>query len=390
MLKNKSCFKIFYYYGQKYQKKITPETKISEIKEWLQTKGINESCTLFIDGNELGDEECTINDIVNGNFEEIENIEINIRDFELERKQEKERLEKERLEKERLEKERLEKERLKKERLEKKKEKIFNRDIYGTYILETTRNNMIIQKYPDNPFNNNEEQICKTIMVIGQTGSGKTTLLNSLINYILNIQLSDKKRFRIIQEYNITQVNSVTAFTSIHYIKSHNNYPYIKIIDTPGLGDTKGMNNDLIITSQLTKLLNEEIEQLDAICFVIKSSDIRLTTVQKYIFNSIIDLFDKNMIKKFIIMLTFSEPNKPKILDSLQAKNSGFENIIKNLKQDYYLKFNCSSIFNDKTNDEMVKIYWKMCMESMSQFMNKIKNLKSQNLEKTRKLLHYK
>ena len=185
MLKNKFCFHFFYYYGQKYQKKITPDTKISEIKEWLKKKGINESCTFFFDDKELGDEDCTINDIVNGNFEEIKHIKINIRDFELEKRKEEEKLEKERLEKKKLQ-----------EMKKKEKEKIFNRDIYGTYILETTRNNMIIQKYPDNPFNNNEEQICKTIMVIGQTGSGKTTLLNSLINYILNIQLSDKKRFR--------------------------------------------------------------------------------------------------------------------------------------------------------------------------------------------------
>ena len=248
---------------------------------------------------------------------------------------------------------------------------------------------MIIQKYPDNPFNNNEEQICKTIMVIGQTGSGKTTLLNSLINYILDIKLTDKKRFRIIQEYNAKQVNSVTAFTSIHYIKSHNNYPYIKIIDTPGLGDTKGMYKDREINAQLIKLLNEEIDKLDAICFVIKSSDVRLTTVQKYIFNSIIDLFDKDMREKFIIMLTFSDPNKPKILDALKSPNSGFENIIQYLEKDY-LKFNCSSIFNDEINDEIVKIYWEMCMTSMKQFIYKIKNLKSQSLKKTRILLHYK
>ena len=373
MLKNKFCFQFFYYYDKKYQKKIYPNTKISEIRKWLKTKGINEYCTFFFDDNILGEDDCTINDIVNGEFEEIKNIKINIRDLELERKKEEERLEKETIQKKKIE-----------------KEKNFIRDTYGAYTLEKTNNNMIIQKYPDNPFNNNEEQICKTIMVIGQTGSGKTTLLNSLINYILDIKLTDKKRFRIIQEYNAKQVNSVTAFTSIHYIKSHNNYPYIKIIDTPGLGDTKGMYKDREINAQLIKLLNEEIDKLDAICFVIKSSDVRLTTVQKYIFNSIIDLFDKDMREKFIIMLTFSDPNKPKILDALKSPNSGFENIIQYLEKDYYLKFNCSSIFNDEINDEIVKIYWEMCMTSMKQFIYKIKNLKSQSLKKTRILLHYK
>ena len=149
------------------------------------------------------------------------------------------------------------------------------------------------------------------------------------------------------------------------------------------------MYKDREINAQLIKLLNEEIDKLDAICFVIKSSDVRLTTVQKYIFNSIIDLFDKDMREKFIIMLTFSDPNKPKILDALKSPNSGFENIIQYLEKDY-LKFNCSSIFNDEINDEIVKIYWEMCMTSMKQFIYKIKNLKSQSLKKTRILLHYK
>ena len=130
MLNNKSYLKCFYFYEKKYQKKISPDTTISEIKEWLKRKGINESCTFFIDGNELGDEDCTINDIVNGNFEEIKNITINIRDFELEKKKEEERLKEERLKEEKLEKEKLEKEKLEKERLEKEKKKRFNRDIY--------------------------------------------------------------------------------------------------------------------------------------------------------------------------------------------------------------------------------------------------------------------
>jgi len=375
-----SCLKKFKYYNEEYQKRITPNMKISELKNWLvKNKGINESCTFIINGEELGDEDCTFDDILEGNFDLIKETKIIIRDFELEKKK-----------KEEEEKKRKEAEKLLEERKELEiKEKNFQRDLIGTYSVKTTKENMSIQKYPDNPFNSNEEQICKTIMVIGQTGAGKTTLLNSIINYILHIKLSEKRRFMIIQEYNTSQVQSVTSFTSIHYIKSHNNYPYIKIIDTPGLGDTKGINKDLEITAQLTKLLYEEIEQLDAICFVIKSSDVRLTSVQKYIFNSIIDLFDKDMSNKFIIMLTFSDPNKPEILKALEEKDSGFENIIPYLEKPYYLKFNCSSIFNDKIEDPMVKVYWEMCMKSMSEFISKLSNLKPQSLKKTRLLLKY-
>lgn len=39
-------------------------------------------------------------------------------------------------------------------------------------------------------------------MVVGQTGSGKTTLLNSFINYLLQVQIDDDFRYKIIFEEN--------------------------------------------------------------------------------------------------------------------------------------------------------------------------------------------
>ena len=157
MSQKKFCFKHFNYHNDIFQKRITPDTKMSEIKQWfMNEKGLSESCTFYFDEIELGNLDCTINDIVNGDFEKINNITIRIRDLEYEKTQElkiKEKLEKEKEEKEKME-----------------KEKEFNRDIHGTYCLEQTKNNMLIQKYPDNPFNNSEEKNCKTIMVIGQTG----------------------------------------------------------------------------------------------------------------------------------------------------------------------------------------------------------------------------
>ena len=143
MSQKKFCFKHFNYHNDIFQKRITPDTKMSEIKQWfMNEKGLSESCTFYFDEIELGNLDCTINDIVNGDFEKINNITIRIRDLELEKTQ--------------------------KEKEEKEKE--FNIDLQGTYCLEQTKNNMLIQKYPDNPFNNSEEKNCKTIMVIGQTG----------------------------------------------------------------------------------------------------------------------------------------------------------------------------------------------------------------------------
>jgi len=385
MSKTKPCFYQFNYYNKKLQKKISPDTTISELKDWLKGIGLNERCTFFLDDIQLGDENYTINDILDGEFDQIKKVKISIRDLELERKKEEKEKEKNRIEEE---KKKIEEEKLleKKKREMEKKERNFQRDLIGTYIIEKN-GDMVIQKYPETPFNSNEEQICKTFMVIGQTGSGKTTFLNSIINYILDVKLTDKRRFKIIEENVSSYVQSVTSITSVHYIKSHNNFPYIKIVDTPGLGDTQGMTRDLEITAQLTKLIFEDIEQLDAICFVIKSSDIRLTTIQKYIFNSIIDLFDKDMSKKFFIMLTFSDAKTKKILFSIEKENSGFQNIIPYLEKPYYLEFNCSSIFDQDPKNIFKEKFWNMTMESISKFISRLSIAKPQSLKQTRLLL---
>jgi len=37
-------------------------------------------------------------------------------------------------------------------------------------------------------------------MMIGETGSGKTTLLNAIANYLLNVELGDPFRYKIVVE----------------------------------------------------------------------------------------------------------------------------------------------------------------------------------------------
>ena len=60
-----------------------------------------------------------------------------------------------------------------------KKERNFQRELIGTYIIEKNEN-MVIHKYLETTLNSKEKKICKTIMIIGKIGWGKTTFLNSI------------------------------------------------------------------------------------------------------------------------------------------------------------------------------------------------------------------
>ena len=80
----------------------------------------------------------------------------------------------------------------------------------------------------------------------------------------------------------------------------------------------------MIISSQIEKTFKEEINSLNAICFVAQSSNARLTANQKYIFTSFLDLFGEDVKENFITMLTFCDGGIPQVVASLEDPNCVF------------------------------------------------------------------
>ena len=144
-------------------------------------------------------------------------------------------------------------------------------------------------------------------MVVGQTGNGKTTLLNAFLNYLLGVKYEDNFRFRLIhRDFGISKALSQTRDVNLYYIRPLiNNYPVITVIDTPGFGDTGGIEKDKLISDKIAEKFRKSITHINAICFVAQSTNSKLTINQKYIFNSIMDLFSEDIKENFIYMFTF-------------------------------------------------------------------------------------
>jgi len=81
----------------------------------------------------------------------------------------------------------------------------------------------------------------------------------------------------------------------------------LRIVDTQGFGDTKGINEDEKITLAIKESFMNELNSLNAVLFVVKSSDTRLTIHQKYVFNSIISLFGKDIQNNFLSISNISK-----------------------------------------------------------------------------------
>lgn len=243
----------------------------------------------------------------------------------------------------------------------------------------------------------------RTIMVLGETGAGKSALINGMINYIVGVEWDDSFRFKLIDEdQSKSQAESQTSEVTAYKINHQEGFKIeqsLTIVDTPGFGDTRGIERDREITEQIRNLFSAElgVSEIDAVCFVAQASSARLTAAQKYVFDSVLSIFGKDVAENIRILVTFADGQRPPVLQAVNASGVPCPKTKEGLPA--HFKFNNSALFADNKSsaanstdgdDEDAgfdQMFWNMGTKSMKRFFNALNLIDTKSLTMTKDVL---
>uniref|UniRef100_A0A8P4GFV0 Septin-type G domain-containing protein n=1 Tax=Dicentrarchus labrax TaxID=13489 RepID=A0A8P4GFV0_DICLA len=225
----------------------------------------------------------------------------------------------------------------------------------------------------------------RTILLVGETGAGKSTLINTLVNYTMGVKWEDNVWFQIVEEKKRRQSESQTSDVIVYQIFGFEDktLPYsLTIIDTPGYGDTRGIEHDEKVRGRLFDLFHSEdgVHEINAVGLVLSD---RL----RYIFDSVMSLFGKDVEKNIVALITHSDGLPPEnVLQALEDAN------IKCAKDEdnepvYFLFNNCQSTQRKKKTQFALKYAWDLTANHICQFTDFLKETEPQNLKETVEVL---
>uniref|UniRef100_A0A8C2FVG7 Uncharacterized protein n=1 Tax=Cyprinus carpio TaxID=7962 RepID=A0A8C2FVG7_CYPCA len=236
----------------------------------------------------------------------------------------------------------------------------------------------------------NKNKPHETILLVGETGTGKTTMINAIINYILGVQREDKVWFEITDDQSDrTQVHSQTSSITVYEFYLQESPKDLTIIDTPGYGDTRGIQFDKNIAVSLHSLIQsaEGIHEIDAVCLVIKATQNRPSDRQIYIFDAVQSLFGRDIAENIVLLFTHSHGAPPKY--ALTAvKEANIKCTVNEQNQPVYFLFdNCQTCPLYEEYEMLQQNSWVLSFRGMTGLFKFIDNIKPKSLKMTQDVL---
>ena len=158
------------------------------------------------------------------------------------------------------------------------------------------------------------------IMVIGATGAGKSSLINLFYVWSQNVAFSGLNKLKSVliktsyldgdgsaENLQAGQRESVTSVAKAYhfqlYDKERNINYNLTFLDTPGLGDTRGIEKD---EENISTIIDEVVktENLNAILLMVNGTDPRINTRIKYVLAKLQGILPTVFLQNLFILMS--------------------------------------------------------------------------------------
>ncbi|KAG7999630.1 hypothetical protein GBF38_000721 [Nibea albiflora] len=115
----------------------------------------------------------------------------------------------------------------------------------------------------------------------------------------------------------------------------------LKITSFEGREETRRSQN----SCETSSVLDTVSEKLTLLCFVAQAALARLTPTQKYVFDSVLSIFGKDVAENIRVLVTFADGRRPPVLEAINAAGVPCPKSKDGLP--VHFKFNNSALFAD-------------------------------------------
>ena len=180
------------------------------------------------------------------------------------------------------------------------------------------------------------------MLLIGETGSGKTSFLNLLCNSKLIEDLGtavDADKLQKIRGYNDLKIESsaeramASKTSEAKFYRAELCSMKITIIDTPGFGDSRGLEQDKVNVRKIIEALKGE-DYINCVCLVINGRQARMSASLKYVLSEISTILPRQIFNNIVVVFT----NTADPLDCNFDVNELEGYFGKKIDQDFYIE----------------------------------------------------